>query len=209
MSEGLRSDARATRELLVSAVGTLLAERGLGFGLADVAAEAGTSLATVYRHLPSKEIAIDRYLSTLVAGWEREIEAATEGLEGWERLDAACRAWVEEAWRWGKSAVFVRSPAGIIQRHKAGDPVVEANWRQLQPVIEELVARGDIPEQSVDWAVLLWNTLFDERVIVDLAAAGWSSADIASSLTETLRLGLLHPPGRARTGGELRVGTRT
>lgn len=208
MSEALRSDARATRELLVAAVGTLLADRGLAFGLADVAAEAGTSLATVYRHLPSKEIAIDRYLSTLVAGWEREIEEATEGLDGWRRLDAACRAWVEEAWRWGRSAVFVRSSVGIIQRRQAGDPIIEANWRQLQPVVEELVTRGDIPEQSVEWAVLLWNTLFDERVIVDLAASGWSSADVASSLTETLRLGLLHPPERARGGSDRQVGTR-
>lgn len=193
-AESLRSDARATREALLAAVGRLLAERGLDFGVGDVARWAGTSLATAYRHLPSKEAAIDRYLTMLVDDWEWHLAEATSGLEGWDRFVAACRVWVERAWDWGRSAVFVRSPAGIIQRHQSGDPIVEANWRQLQPIVEELIGRGDIPEQSVDYAVLLWNTLFDERVIVDLARLGWSSEEIARSLTGTLRGSLLHPP---------------
>jgi len=206
--EHLRSDARATRELLLDTVGSLLAEHGLRFGLADVARRSGASLATVYRHLPSTEIAIDRYLATLVARWEARLERETAGLHGWSRLDAACRAWVAEAGSWGRSAVFVRSPRGIIQRHDAGDPVVEANWRRLEPIIDELVEGGDIPDQSVDYAVLLWNTLFDERVIVDLAALGWAADDVTRALSATLRHSLLHPPAAARPGKTRRVGTR-
>jgi AcrR family transcriptional regulator len=192
----LRADAAATRRQLTDVVGQLLAERGREFGLAEVAARSGSSLATVYRHLGSVDRAIAAYLADLVDGWVVAVEHAADGLTGQARMRAVCQAWVRQADMWGPAAVWIRSPSGIVERYGARDPVVTANWRVLAPVVDEMVALGEIPPQPIEYAVLMWNTIFDERVILDLRrAAGWSSRRVARWLTESLWQVLSHPAG--------------
>ena len=51
----LRADARRNRELIVAAARRLVAEHGTETQIADVAAEAGVGVGTVYRHFPTKD----------------------------------------------------------------------------------------------------------------------------------------------------------
>jgi hypothetical protein len=70
---------------------------------------------------------------------------------------------------------------------RAGDPPTSALHAALAPVVDELVADGVIPKQDTDYAVLLWITLFDERVIVDLGTGlGWPPGRIAGALSASL-----------------------
>jgi len=195
----LRADAAATRRQLTAAVGQLLAERGREFGLADVATRAGASLATTYRHLVSLDQAIASYLEALIAGWVEAVERAAGHQEGIDRLRAICRAWVRQADEWGPAAVWIRSPWGVVERYTAEDPVVVANWRVLAPVVHQMVDLGQIPPQPVEYAVLMWNTIFDERVILDLRrGAGWSQRRATRWLTESLLQVLSHPATSGR-----------
>lgn len=190
----LRSDAAATRRQLVEAVGELLSERGREFGLADVAARSRTSLATTYRHLGSLDQAVTMYLESLVTGWAEAVTRAAGSTVGVERLTAICRAWVRQADEWGPAAVWIRSPWGLVERYTAQDQVVTTNWAVLAPVVQQLVALGRVPPQPVEYAVLMWNTIFDERVIMDLRrGAGWSQRRVTRWLTQSLLQVLAHP----------------
>lgn len=204
---GLRADAAATRRQLTTAVGDLLAERGREFRLAEVAARAGTSLATVYRHLGSVDQAIAAYLEDLIDGWVEAVEQAGGHQVGAERMRAICRAWVRQADQWGPAAVWIRSPRGIVQRYSSEDPVVIANWRVLAPVVGQMVEQGEIPAQPIEYAVLMWNTIFDERVILDLRrGAGWSHLRVTRWLTESLWQVLSHPATAAVSSDSHRPG---
>ena len=76
---------------------------------------------------------------------------------------------------------------GFLERVAAGDPPTSALHAKLAPVVEELVVAGVIPRRDPDYAVLLWITVFDERVIVDLAETlAWRAERIARTLTASL-----------------------
>ncbi|MFB9075280.1 hypothetical protein ACFFX0_30565 [Citricoccus parietis] len=56
----------------------------------------------------------------------------------------------------------------------------------MRPVVSGLMTDRVIEERNVDYGVMLWATLFDERVIVDLESGlGWASTSIARRLSAT------------------------
>ncbi len=58
---------------------------------------------------------------------------------------------------------------------------------RLAAVLRKAIAAGVLPGQDLRYATLLWVTLFDERVIVDLTHSHrLSPAAAASRLTGTL-----------------------
>jgi hypothetical protein len=67
------------------------------------------------------------------------------------------------------------------------DVPTSALYSALAPILAALIEGGVLPEQDIEYAVLVWITLFDERVIVDLRTAkGWSSRHIARQLGATV-----------------------
>ncbi|NGN63584.1 TetR/AcrR family transcriptional regulator [Streptomyces sp. A7024] len=193
----LRRDSAQTRERLLDAAGRLLAERGPAFTLPDLARAAEVASATVYRHFADVPDVHRAYYHRLVAGLTGDLAAASARTRGLRRFEAVCEAWTACAVRWGRAATHIRSAEGFLERVERGESGTTALYRQLAPVVAELLADGEIPEQDERYAVLMWVTVFDERVMVDLTRTlGWSARRIARELSASL-LGALGRQGDA------------
>jgi AcrR family transcriptional regulator len=178
-----RRDARDNREALLAAVASLLAERGPGFTLAEVARRAGLSTATAYRHFPGPDEAIEAYFSTLTAG----LIDAVDALGPQAGIEQLCAEWTRQAASWGPAAVYLRSPRGFLERLNDGDEFIVALYARLERLLDAAILAGVIPGQDIRYAVLLWVTIFDERVVVDLTATeGLTAGQATERLTATL-----------------------
>jgi AcrR family transcriptional regulator len=179
-----RGDARLRRAALLAAVGELLAERGTGFSLADAAELAGVSTATAYRNFADADSAVDAFFADLITDLLAAFDRIAPQDDPVAAIRAVCREWVTQASRWGAAAVHVRSPRGVLARRGAADPVVGGLYDRLDALVEAAVASGRVPPQDIRFAVLMWVTIFDERVVVDLTRTlGWSADRAAEQLT--------------------------
>jgi AcrR family transcriptional regulator len=183
----LRRDTQETRDRLLDVVEELLAEQGPTFTLPDLARRSGVAIATVYRHFPTVHDSHREFYLRLVDQIVDDLSQLAPKPAGRRRFNAACHHWVTLAMGWGRAARHLRSPEGIIERMRRNDPAISAFYQILAAIILELIAAGDLPEQDLDYAVLVWVTLFDERAIVDLAQGlGWTPRKIARQLGATV-----------------------
>jgi AcrR family transcriptional regulator len=183
----IRRDTARTRDRLLDAAGVLLGERGPTFSLPDLARASGVATATVYRHFGDVHDVHRAFYQRLIDELVTELNSVADDARGLRRFERVNDQWVELAAGWGRAATHIRSAAGFLERVHAGDPLTSALYAALAPVVAELVEEGVVPPQEVDFAVLLWVTLFDERVIVDLTSSlGWSSRRIARRLSSSL-----------------------
>ncbi len=140
----LRSDALRTRGRLLQAAGELLAAEA-AFTLSDVAAAAGVSPATAYRHFESA----DHVAFSFVAGFlddveHRTVSAAVQSDEPEQRLRALCRIWVETVLDWGPALAHLRSPEGFLARRARREPEVTRSLRHIEPALAALLPSGAI-----------------------------------------------------------------
>jgi AcrR family transcriptional regulator len=201
----LRRDTARTRDRLIAAAGELLAARGPTFSLPDLARAAGVATATAYRHFGDVHEAFGEFYLKLADELVTELAAVPAAVRGLDRFERMGLRWVELAAGWGRAATQMRSPAGFLERVRAGEPMTSALHGVLAPVVRELVADGVCPEQDVDYAVLVWVTLFDERVVVDLLALGRGPVEVAADLRRSVLGALgatraLASPPRGRPG---------
>ncbi|MER6812048.1 helix-turn-helix domain-containing protein [Spirillospora sp. NPDC000708] len=197
-TERLRRDTARTRDRLLDAAGELLADRGTEFSLPDLARASGVATATVYRHFTSVHDVHREFYHRMVDELVEELESISSRRHGVERLRLINESWVRLAVRWGRASTHIRRPEGFLERVRAGDPLTSSLYDGLAPTVRELIAGGTVPDQDIDYAILLWITLFDERVVADLTtAAGWTSRHVARSLTASLLSAWRAPSGNA------------
>lgn len=178
-----RSDARRTRDRLLDAAVDLLEAAGAHFTLPDVARQAGVGTATVYRHFADVG-------DLLVAVEVRSITALTTAIDALpadrgavHRFDDICELWIDRSIRENAAVRFLRSPEGVLERAKRGDPSMTALLRSLEGAIGDLVTAQVVPDQDRTAGALLWITLFDERIVVDLGRThGWTTHRISAYL---------------------------
>jgi AcrR family transcriptional regulator len=193
----LRRDAQEHRDALLGAVGALLAEQGPGFSLSEVAQRAGVSNATAYRHFCDAADAItgysDQTTRALLAAFDA-LRPAADPLTGIRDL---CQEWVRQAAGWGPAAVYLRSPRGFLARLADGDPFITGLYERLERLLRSAIRAGVLPRQDVRYAVLIWVTIFDERVVVDLVGdLGLGPRPAARRMTGTLLAALRAGEGR-------------
>ena len=182
-----RRDAQVRRDQLLTAVGTLLTAGMRDFTLTQLAHLAGVSVATTYRNFPDTTAAITAYSDRLTSGLLVAFATVPPDVDPVAELRAICDTWVEHAASWGPAVVHLRSPQGILARRLAGEPFIVALCQRLSEVLHRCVATGAVPRQDLDFAVLAWITLLDERVIVDLTRTmHWPVPAVAAQLTHTL-----------------------
>lgn len=183
-----RSDMLRTRDRLLDTAGEILRERGTAFTLPDLARESGVSTATTYRHFDDVHAVFDAYYRRTMGDLAAALAAVAADTEGMTAFDAISLEWVTRAVRWGRAATHIRSASGYLERvREGGDPIIKSIAGTLSSVVKDLVALRLIPPVDPEYAELIWITLFDERVIVDLAATlGWETQRIADSLGRTV-----------------------
>jgi AcrR family transcriptional regulator len=82
----LRADARANRAALLESAARLLTEHGPDVALEAIARDAGVSIATLYRHFPSREALVhETYGAEITALGEVDLDAGTaaDALRRW------------------------------------------------------------------------------------------------------------------------------
>src|SRR3954452_4894470 len=82
----LRKDAERNRLRILEAAGDVLAERGLGVTLDDIARAAGVGVGTVYRRFPDKGTLIDELFAQRMEALCDIAEEALEIPDAWEAL---------------------------------------------------------------------------------------------------------------------------
>jgi AcrR family transcriptional regulator len=192
----LRRDSQAVRDRLLDGAEVLVADRGLHFSLPELARQAGVATATVYRHFADVEAVGAQLFERILGSVVDRIEAhAAEPGTARERMSRICLGWVESGVSWGPAAIRLRRPEGVLERRRAGDPLIRRFLGALGRVLDELVGEGEIPDQGRDYALLVWVTLFDERVFVDLVGdTNWSVSQIASMLESSVLGALRNRP---------------
>lgn len=187
MARPTRRDSAEMRDRLLDAAGLLLAERGPAFTLPDLARAAGVASATVYRHFADVHDVHQEFFFRLTDRLVTDLGRISARANGRRRFEAICDRWAATAMLWGRAAANIRSGEGFLARVRRGDPPPSALYDVLSPTVDELVAEGIIPAQDTDYAVLLWITIFDERVIVDLSGTlGWPTRRIGRSLAASV-----------------------
>lgn len=190
----LRSDTQRTRNRLLDVLGHLLETQGLDVSLPDLAREAGVATATVYRHFDDVHELREEFYRRFVDSLVSEVALLLETYQGLELFQRISQTWVDVASTWARAATFIRSAEGYLERVHAGDLLVSRLDGVLRPVFVQLVRDGVIPEQDLDYAVLIWVTMFDERVLVDLESSlGWSPSTTARTLSTTVLAALGRP----------------
>jgi AcrR family transcriptional regulator len=174
---GLRPDTRRSRALLVTAAGALFGA-GTAASMAEVAAEAGISTATAYRHFASVDEVLAAYRFDV--GRELLTFSASQKAHGQELLDLVCRKWVQLVVRHGGSMVHTRSPEGYLARIRENAYYLTVQAEALKRPLQEItLALGT--ENQGDEALFLWNVFFDPREIFDLIHSLHLTPDQASA----------------------------
>jgi AcrR family transcriptional regulator len=179
-----RRDTARTHALLLDTAGALLRERGTAFTLPDLARESGVSTATTYRHFEDVHAVFDAYYRRTIGDLVDLLATVGATPDPMESFEGICREWALGAVSWGRSATHIRSARGYLERvREREDPLLLNLYATLSTTVEALVKTGRIPPIDVEYAVLVWITMFDERVVVDLEGTlGWPAKTVAENL---------------------------
>ncbi|MFF0223312.1 TetR/AcrR family transcriptional regulator [Streptomyces sp. NPDC004629] len=183
----LRADTERTRNRLLDVLGDMLQSGEENISLPALAKRAGVSTATAYRHFDHaseiRQAFYERTLETLLL----ELRRLSQSYRGAELYQRICETWVELGADWARTATLIRSPVGFVERLRSGDGMATDFMNIFAPVIQQMIDDGTIPDQEIEYAVLMWVTLFDERVFADLLDTfGWSTATAARTLSASL-----------------------
>ncbi|MFJ4649970.1 TetR/AcrR family transcriptional regulator [Nocardia sp. NPDC088792] len=182
-----RSDAQRSRVLLVDAVQSLLHAGRVGFSIPELAAEAGVGVATAYRHFATPQDAMQAFHRRAIEQLLEALTALDPDPDPVRRFHDCCTTWIEQAMQWGPAVRYVRSSKGFIERLSAGDESIVAMHDTLAAILESLSRAGKTTEYDLTYAVLLWITIFDERVIYDLTEhRSWTAPQVADHLTRAV-----------------------
>lgn len=159
-----RADARANRDRLSESARKVLAARGLEFDMAEIAADGGVAIGTVYNHYGKR----DDLLRTVIEQFLEEKRAAQRSLQQVvdpvEAIRFGIRVTFDLVSRWGMLMHQAYAGASMIpaldefERGISGKGVV---WDSIAPVIEKGRETGCFRvDVDTEFAVALYRGLF-------------------------------------------------
>ncbi len=156
--------ADSTRLRLLDATGVALARYGpRKLSLTDIAALAGVSRPTLYRHFASKEDLLLALADHEKDRFDTELGAALHGLTGAARLDRALRFMVEFQQDYPMRGLVVIEPAFMLEQLETALRTMRA---ALVPLFEQLDPRsGRGPAGPADLADLVVRTALSHFLI--------------------------------------------
>jgi AcrR family transcriptional regulator len=183
--EYLRADAARNVHRIVEVAARLLGTDP-GIGMADVAAAAGVSRATVSRHFPTREALIGAIQRQAVEQSERALlDCRVEEGTATEALRRLCAAWLDVAERYAFTQLGheLDEETKAHRRRILGEP--------LRALIERGKTSGEFTgAQSTEWCVRAFGALLlaGARAVADGALTHDEAPDVVfGSLYEGLR----------------------
>ena len=187
----LRRDAVLVHERLLDAVETLVQQKGVDFSFPELAQAANVSSATVYRHFENLEDLRNHYTMRVVDRLVGGMEELHEKIDGIDLFLETCRVWISASASGALVAARYRSTEGLLERQAQGRPHIVRLEACLTAALGQLVELDVIPPQDLSVAALMWNAIFDERVLIDLLQVlGWTLDQVIDHLTATLMMSL-------------------
>jgi AcrR family transcriptional regulator len=177
-----RSDARRNQQTLLDAAAIVFVRAGVDAPVRDIAAEAGTGIATIYRHFPTRA-------DLVVAVFRHQLDAlAAAPAAAGETPREALRSWV---FRFADFLVAKHGLAEALHSDQAGFESLHAEFvDRLLPVLDQLLkasaaaghARADI--RAYDLMLAIGNLCigaetfpdYQARRMIDLLLAGLAPA---------------------------------
>ena len=184
-----RFDARRNQQTLLDAAAVVFVRAGVDAPVREIAAEAGTGIATIYRHFPTRA-------DLVVAVFRHQLDALAAPAPAGETPQQALRSWV---FRFADFLVTKHGLAGALQSDQAGFERLHAEFvDRLLPVLDRLLnaaaaaglARADI--RPYDLMLAVGNLCigaetfpdYQARRMIDLLLAGLTQATAAPADTE-------------------------
>ncbi|MCV7282647.1 TetR/AcrR family transcriptional regulator [Mycolicibacterium flavescens] len=125
---------QSTRRRILAATFVVLARAGRRrLQLSDVAAEAGVSRPTLYRHFGSKQGLLEAFALYEQDNFDAGIAAAVTGLVGPDRLDAALRFIVEFQRTYSLGSLADVEPEHVLQQMKRVLPIMHERVARIIP----------------------------------------------------------------------------
>ena len=184
----MRSDTERNRKSLIQAGARLFEYSENPISLAEIAAEAGVSVATAYRQFNSVEEVLNAYrqgVGQLLFDFNEHLSCY-----GLERLEKVSRYWVKLVREHGAAMVPMRNRRGYLERLWEGAEYLLVQADVLRPALRESMTEMGLPDIG-DKAVFLWNILFDPREIFDLLnTVGLTEKQVGTQLLSVLIGGL-------------------
>ncbi|PJI93727.1 TetR/AcrR family transcriptional regulator [Luteimicrobium subarcticum] len=172
-----------TRQKLFAALSTLMTDRGFDtITLAEIASAAGVGRTAVYNHFPDKEAMLlgfithetTQYVATLERALQ-DIDDPVEQLRTYVRQQARLKRVFHLAPGPDLRTILSRPAQSRVREHAV---VVE---NILRHILEEGIARGELPEQDVEVTVTLVNACLSGRVIPEEPGARGRAIDAAET----------------------------
>lgn len=171
---GRFAEARRNDRALLDAARRLLAHRGTDASVADIAAEAGVGVASLYRRYPTKEALVVALCRAAMADWnraaERALDVATD--DPWTALAEFIRAAVGfRAGVFERVAGSFQPPKDLIRLATTGQDLLEA---LVDRTIAAEVVRDDITVMDIRDLIAVFSNYPDDghRGILEIAIAG-------------------------------------
>lgn len=125
---------RSTRSRILDAAFEVLARNGQRkFAMSDVASEAGVSRFTLYYWFSSKDELLAAFAEREQSSFDDGIAAATAGLHGDDRLDAALRFIVDYQSSYSLGRMMSVEPAHVLEQMSRVLPIFRERLRTLIP----------------------------------------------------------------------------
>ena len=167
----LRSDAERNRQRILSAAGSVFAERGLGATMDDIAAHAGVGVGTVYRRYPDKQLLIDALFEQRIEELARVGEQALAAEDPWQGLVAYLEAAIaQQAANRGLRDLLLSSTHGHDRVARARERLAPITAQLLERAQKDGQLRPDLAANDVPLLYLMLGAIVDYTRDVEPAA---------------------------------------
>lgn len=205
MTTALRSDAIRNRAALVATAREVMAERGLGVPLDDIARRAGIGNATLYRRFPRRIDLIAAVFADRMADHARAVQAALEAPDPWDGF----RGYIQAA---AELQVHDLGVADLITMDVSMAPEIETLRDQafhgLVEVIERAKSAGALRADATPEDVLLILQANAGLLTRGHRAAGEASGRLIHLLLDGLRAEAATPGPTAPSPRRMRAAMR-
>lgn len=175
-----RSDSVRNRRRLLDAAGDVLRTQPLEASMPLIAEKAELSVATAYRYFSTLEELLNAYMH--LVGLSLTTYSDDSPRTGMALFEDVAAEWARLLRTYGTAMVQIRSRRGFIERLRTHDMVITTIRTAWERPIRQVMRELQVPEEQFEYALSLYNALFDPRDILDLIASGLSEKQVLDRL---------------------------